>query len=522
MAEEEKLVVDQSTDPLEMLGRVFPRQNIEQLPQLSPGAPLEEMANYVIEHDKQFPEHPAPKTTIPEDQLEPTFVTFGNTAGDPNFKKKLFDAFYEDFTDYIGLLFNRRHDVVYDKELCNRMLHQHFLYCRTPLIELLVEEFSGRYVLAALICFFVENFRGYLVRRYFLHIDHDQWTIMSYPMLIPRRRRHNWLPAPEQGPMADSIREYHAAMRRFHDGYEQIFHPDTGKLLPAEAIESQQGEAKFECIVCTGIVPLGRAIACDSKEQQQPVDLSKPSTSQQHRQSEQHRFCIECLIGHAKAATQEMPLARGGVGLPCMAPDCSNPILFSHCRFYIPPAVRRQLNSRIVEENLGTAKLANLERCNQCNFAMIVEVPVKEMRVFSCLKCHAEHCRQCQRPWDSLHFGLPCKEVLGAKEEMRKAFENKLSETIIRRCHHCSVPFVKEVGCNRMHCRCGATQCYICRAENINYNHFCQHFRSPGQKDCKQCKTRRCLLWQEDEDAEALKKVHQEAEEAGVEWGGDK
>jgi hypothetical protein len=80
-------------------------------------------------------------------------------------------------------------------------------------------------------------------------------------------------------------------------------------------------------------------------------------------------------------------------------------------------------------------------------------------------------------------------------------------------------------------------QCYLCRAVNINYPHFCQyiilyyyilisikrihilfrHLRVPGQKNCRQCK-KQCLLWQpaEEVDNRALSVVHQEAKESGI------
>jgi hypothetical protein len=41
-----------------------------------------------------------------------------------------------------------------------------------------------------------------------------------------------------------------------------------------------------------------------------------------------HAFCRACIRGQAKAATSEQPLAKCGVGLQCMVPECENPILY--------------------------------------------------------------------------------------------------------------------------------------------------------------------------------------------------
>jgi hypothetical protein len=43
---------------------------------------------------------------------------------------------------------------------------------------------------------------------------------------------------------------------------------------------------------------------------------------------ETHNFCRSCLEQHAIATMEEMPLAKGGLGLQCMMIDCENPITF--------------------------------------------------------------------------------------------------------------------------------------------------------------------------------------------------
>nr|CAD2160267.1 unnamed protein product [Meloidogyne enterolobii] len=515
---------------LETLKSLFNDQIIDEIQKLSPGARLMAMANYIIENPGQFRAKPKKKVTIPDDELEPTFASIDSALSrDANFHPKLLDAFFQDFRDHYKLHFSRSHYATYDKEVCNRLLHQHFPSCRTPLIEFLVDEFSGRYSTAAWICFFVESNLGYMVRNFCLLLEMRSWSIMSKPLPLPRKRRNNWIPNPTEGSLADSIKEFTKVLKRFRNDYKQLFCENEDRLLPnVEQIENLENIEKFECLVCTGEFAIDRAIGCNyhpigQRKNIEIVDLVIPWDKEKvnfvdNTQTEKHLFCVECLIGHAKAATQEMPLAKGGVGLQCMASNCPNAILFSECRFYIPPNIRRHLNARILEENLGAANLENLERCTQCNFSMIIDIPYQQLRVFSCQKCKAQHCRKCKHAWDDIHFGRNCEDLLNVAEERKHNFENRLSEAIIRRCYRCSVPFVKLAGCNQMSCRCGAVQCYLCRAKDINYSHFCQHFRNPKLTGCSQCK-KTCLLWHPEDyvDSIALNELRKEAEEEGIE-----
>lgn len=69
------------------------------------------------------------------------------------------------------------------------------------------------------------------------------------------------------------------------------------------------------------------------------------------------------------------------------------------------------------------------------------------------------------------HLPLKCEEVPDA-EKARIYIEEEMSKAIIRKCHRCLKPFIKEYGCNKMRCSCGATMCYICKQPDIDYNHF--------------------------------------------------
>ena len=42
----------------------------------------------------------------------------------------------------------------------------------------------------------------------------------------------------------------------------------------------------------------------------------------------------------------------------------------------------------------------------------------------------------------------------------------------MRKCYRCEKPFVKEQGCNKMTCECGAQMCYVCKKPVKDYRHF--------------------------------------------------
>uniref|UniRef100_A0A915EGT7 RING-type domain-containing protein n=1 Tax=Ditylenchus dipsaci TaxID=166011 RepID=A0A915EGT7_9BILA len=493
---------------------------------VSPYGPADAMANYVIENPQKFKKKKLAngRQGTPADTLEATLVTLTNYDLAERFKSTIsgnvLAAFLKDFNAFFTAQnqFCPLDDTLeYDKDVTNQLLHQNFPSCRSQLIMHLVEEFSGRYSSAAAVCFFVESGYANLIQKYFEHIETQTWESITLLMPSARKRRKNWMDTPCNGSVAMSCQIWANFLARCRRDYQEIFDEENDRLVK-NADQFERKVPEFTCEVCFETFSKKSAITCTLQvglvdEEAQPGS----SKALDNPACESHSFCVDCVRGAAEAATTEMPLAEGGVGLKCMAHKCPNPILFSECRTIIPPAIRKVLNDRITEENLGLAKLANLERCKRCNFAIQMEVPKEVSKVFSCLKCHYEYCRLCEADWDDIHFGKPCKEVEKIVGDTHK-IANQMSEAIIRKCGKCSLPFVKLDGCNKMACRCGQTQCYICRATNIKYDHFCQHFRQPRQKGCTSC-NKTCLLWQNAEtgNKKELARIREEAVQNGME-----
>ncbi|GMT01907.1 hypothetical protein PENTCL1PPCAC_24081 [Pristionchus entomophagus] len=170
---------------------------------------------------------------------------------------------------------------------------------------------------------------------------------------------------------------------------------------------------------------------------------------------DQHLFCGACVQGHAEAAVEQTSIVRAGLGLKCMQPDCSGVLIYAHIEPLLAPN-----NREIVEEKIAAAALdaaaVNVERCQRCPFAAIVDLPISDQQTFDCRRCNFKYCRNCNREWSTLHEGKTCEEL--NPEFIRRKVEAALSGEavgMLQRCPSCGVAFEKNGGCNTMHCRCG-------------------------------------------------------------------
>ena len=83
--------------------------------------------------------------------------------------------------------------------------------------------------------------------------------------------------------------------------------------------------------------------------------------------------------------------------------------------------------------------------------------------------------RLCHEP---NHIPMRCEEVEKQKQtDARTYLENEMTEAMVRECYKCKKRFIKEDGCNKMACSCGAIMCYLCKKPIKGYDHFSQDNR---------------------------------------------
>ncbi|XP_050390114.1 uncharacterized protein LOC126809530 [Patella vulgata] len=250
--------------------------------------------------------------------------------------------------------------------------------------------------------------------------------------------------------------------------------------------EDQYEEAgeSIECLCCYGEHPFENMVQC----------------------FDGHLFCKTCLQSYVKEAV----FGSGKLDLSCMTDRCDSSFPESQLELCLAQDVLEKYQDRVREENLNLADIEDLVRCPGCDFAAILDPGDK---VFRCqnIHCLKETCRFCKEEWKD-HMGIPCSE-LEKKDEMtlRKEYEEKMTAAKVRTCVRCKSQFMKDEGCNKMTCRCGASMCYICRKPNISYSHFCQHPRDPGH-NCSKCTA--CSLWSnpEEDDKRAVLEIQHEAQ----------
>ncbi|XP_045464143.1 uncharacterized protein LOC123673603 isoform X2 [Harmonia axyridis] len=174
-------------------------------------------------------------------------------------------------------------------------------------------------------------------------------------------------------------------------------------------------------------------------------------------------FCKDCV---AKGA--ELAIGEGKLKFPCLT-NCNSEFDISTLRMVLDKKIFDPLFTKIQIEELKRANIDGLETCPFCDFSMILS---DQEKIFKCqnVDCMEMTCRECRH---KAHMPLKCNEIEYDEDVRRRTYiENKMTEALVRTCWQCRKSFLKESGCNKMTCTCGAKMCYYCGANNIGYDHF--------------------------------------------------
>lgn len=272
----------------------------------------------------------------------------------------------------------------------------------------------------------------------------------------------------------------------FFQNYKSLKSEEDDRKLAFLMNEQEYEEEgqKIECGCCFGEVAFEEMVQCQDG----------------------HLFCLDCLKSYAKEAVY----GSGKAILRCMTPDCESTFPVSQLQKALPADILTKYEDRMQEESILLAEMEDLVRCPSCGFAALLP---PEDKVFKCQLCAKETCRYCKEEWAE-HFGQKCSEIeKKSVRDVRLSYEERMTMAKIRKCTKCGCEFTKSDGCNKMTCRCGTTQCYVCRKPNIHYQHFCQHPKEPG-KPCTKCN--KCNLWSDpsEDDDRAVRELEKEAENA--------
>ncbi|CAH0547743.1 unnamed protein product [Brassicogethes aeneus] len=173
-------------------------------------------------------------------------------------------------------------------------------------------------------------------------------------------------------------------------------------------------------------------------------------------------YCKDCL----RTGT-EVGIGNGDLKFPCHY--CDQQFSLWTLKMVLSANIYEKLEQRIQNEEIKNAMLDDSDSCPFCGH---VQVFTETNKIFKCQneECAQESCRLCKHV---SHIPLRCNEIEYDEDVQRRTFiENQMAEAVMRTCVSCNKKFVKENGCNKMVCSCGAKMCYICGSAIVDYSHF--------------------------------------------------
>ncbi|CAJ0585573.1 unnamed protein product, partial [Mesorhabditis spiculigera] len=218
---------------------------------------------------------------------------------------------------------------------------------------------------------------------------------------------------------------------------------------------------RFDCPVCFETFNRYDGIHCSQSD----VDKEDPEFC--------HLFCEVCVRHHTLASMEEINFVDS-VGVKCLQPGCKGHISLPRLLLILDAEEKATLEKQFTSAVLMNAGQKDFLRCAKCDFGFANIDDRDCIEILNCQNpaCMFRQCRNCDRAYDGRHVGRTCAELANAQDAARKREEEELTRLMIRICPKCNREFVRDSGCNKMTCPCGVTQCYLCRASPIGYDHF--------------------------------------------------
>lgn len=248
-----------------------------------------------------------------------------------------------------------------------------------------------------------------------------------------------------------------------------------------DATNNVMTKEPFKVKLC---VPTQCKKACEVKQHKRVCEICCEEYEKGIVCDNNHEFCKKCVITYAKLALEK----NGKVS--CLKTHCE--AIFPNKKFH--KTLQKKLERK---QLLSCLKEFNYDTCNKCDYALELPPANEDNKIFICYNCNSSHCRLCKKSWfpdesNISHENKKCSELEITPEE-------KITEIITRKCPHCTVLLIKDGGCNKLTCNCGALICYVCR-QNItkeSYNHFC---------NCgENCSCGKCKIYDNTKEKDLLK-----------------
>lgn len=237
---------------------------------------------------------------------------------------------------------------------------------------------------------------------------------------------------------------------------------DAAAAEAAEEQELRDCKQVMECACCFDDVAINKITFCDADDP--------------------HSFCFSCAMQNAAV---QIGMSRHT--LRCMdGSGCNASFSRMERKRFLDGKTMEKLDRLQQQTDLREANLANLESCPFCDFAAICP-PIEFDKEFRCSnpECEIVSCRKCRL---ITHIPLTCEE---SKKEHgiseRHLIEEARTMALLKICPKCNASVIKEYGCNRLKCKCGAYICDSCGKDitGENYTHFSESSMGPARGKCR-------------------------------------